>query len=139
LFVGPTLLIPGVPQTGTAALIIMGFGQALRGFFDPFMMIPALPEMLDSVLPLYPKHMENEINDAASGIFNMFLGIGLVTGPLFGEFIYTHYSFQRSTDYLAITSLVFGCTYFIFGGGFEAYRKSSLKNHPVPMEYENDE
>ena len=51
-------------------------GQALRGFFDPFGIIASLPEMIEAVVPLYPKNLEPEINDAAASLFNMFLGIG---------------------------------------------------------------
>ena len=71
LFVGPTLLFP-FPNT----VYILALGQILRGLFDPLILIPALPEMIDQALPLYPKQCEGKINDISSGLFNMFLGIG---------------------------------------------------------------
>lgn len=49
VFVGPSELL-GLPDT----LILMGVGQALVGVFTAFMMIPGLPEMVESTIPLYP-------------------------------------------------------------------------------------
>ena len=48
----------------------------MHGIVDPFILVPSLPEMIESVLPLYPADCEGQINDLSSGIFNMFLGIG---------------------------------------------------------------
>ena len=109
----------------------MMVGQALRGIFDPFCLIPSLPEMIDAVVPLYPKSMEPEINDAASGIFNMFLGIGQITGPLFGSFMVNQYDFVSCTDSVAIISLTFGVIYFLFGGGCQAFRRSKWSDVPT--------
>ena len=36
------------------SLVLMGIGQALVGIFTAFMMIPGLPEMVESTIPLYP-------------------------------------------------------------------------------------
>ena len=49
VFVGPSELL-GFPNT----LILMRVGQALVGVFTAFMMIPGLPEMVESTIPLYP-------------------------------------------------------------------------------------
>jgi hypothetical protein len=54
---------------------IMGVGQALHGLIDPFLLVPSLPEMIDSVIDKYP-HDEHLVNDLSSGVFNCFLGIG---------------------------------------------------------------
>jgi hypothetical protein len=42
LFVGPSKML-FFPDN----VWIMGLGQILRGFFDPFTCVPALPEMID--------------------------------------------------------------------------------------------
>jgi len=55
---------------------VLGFGQVLRGLIDPFILVPSLPEMIETVLPLYPESCESQINDISSGLFNMFLGLG---------------------------------------------------------------
>jgi hypothetical protein len=48
----------------------------MKGLIEPFILIPCLPEMLESVLVEYPIDCENQINDLISGMFNMFLGFG---------------------------------------------------------------
>ena len=70
LFVGPSQLF-AFPDS----LVLMGVGQALAGIFTAFMMIPGLPEMVESALPLYPGQ-ERKVNDLSSGLFNSFLGFG---------------------------------------------------------------
>ena len=50
IFVGPSEMF-GFPDS----LVLMGVGQALVGIFTAFMMIPGLPEMVESTIPLYPK------------------------------------------------------------------------------------
>jgi len=49
IFVGPSEIF-NLPNS----LLIMGIGQALIGIFTAFMMIPGLPEMVESTIPLYP-------------------------------------------------------------------------------------
>ena len=71
LCVGPSELF-GMPDS----IVIMIIGQALRGMIDPFTLVPCLPEMIECVLPFYPASAEMEINNIASGMFNMFLGLG---------------------------------------------------------------
>lgn len=70
LCVGPSHLF-GFPEE----LWIMIIGQITHGLFDPFILVPALPEMIECSLPLYPGQ-EAQVNDLASGLFNTFLGIG---------------------------------------------------------------
>ena len=41
----------------------------------PFVLVPALPEMIEVALKTYPNSV-GRINDVSSGIFNMFLGLG---------------------------------------------------------------
>lgn len=66
---------------------MMAFGQALRGLIDPFTLVPSLPEMIESVMIHYPPSAEFEINNLSSGIFNMFLGLGQVLGPMYGSIV----------------------------------------------------
>ena len=53
----------------------MLLGQALHGIIDPFLVIPCLPEMTESVIDMYPDQ-EMRVNDLSSALFNSFLGIG---------------------------------------------------------------
>ena len=67
---GPSQML-GLPDT----LLLMGVGQAMIGVFTAIMIVPGLPEMVESMLPLYPGQ-EREVNETSSGIFNAFLGLG---------------------------------------------------------------
>ena len=48
-FVGPSAFLP-IPDT----LLMMGVGQALLGVFTVPLLIPVLPEMVNSVINKYP-------------------------------------------------------------------------------------
>lgn len=88
LFVGPSKMF-SFPEN----VWVLALGQILRGLFDPFILVPALPEMIDVAMPLYPESCEGQINDISSGLFNMFLGIGQIIGPIFGAVMTEKYGF----------------------------------------------
>ena len=111
LFVGPTLMF-GFKDS----LLLMGIGQALVGVFIPYMLIPGLPEMVDSSIPLFPGQ-ENETNDLSSGIFNAFLGLGQVLSPPYGSYVTANYGFRTTCDLVAVICFVFAVLYFFIGGG----------------------
>jgi MFS family permease len=96
----------------------------VHGLVDPFILVPSLPEMIESVLPLYPDSAESQINDISSGMFNMFLGIGQVAGPLFGSIVSKKLGFRMTCDLVAVICLVFSICYYVFTDGAEAMRKS---------------
>lgn len=67
---------------------LMIAGQALLGFFNPILVIPSLPEMIESAVNEFDESQEIKINDLSSGIFNAFLGFGQIMGPLYGTWMY---------------------------------------------------
>ena len=77
LCVGPSKLLK-FPEW----ISIIIFSQVLHGMFDPFLLIPALPEMIDSAEQKFPLAKKNDINDVSAGLFNMFLGLGQICGPI---------------------------------------------------------
>ena len=89
------------------------------GIFTAIMIVPGLPEMVESMLPLYPGQ-EREVNETSSGIFNAFLGLGQVMAPAYGSTMMEHFGFRLTTDWVAIIALSFALIYFIFGSGIEA-------------------
>ena len=121
IFVGPSELF------GFAnSLVLMGIGQALVGIFTATMMIPGLPEMVESTLPKFPGQ-ERRVNDLSSGLFNAFLGIGQVIAPLYGSTMTASVGFRLTADYVALICFAFGLIYFLFGDGVEAFG-TSFKN-----------
>lgn len=103
---------------------MLAVGQILRGLIDPFILVPSLPEMIETVIPLYPESCESQINDISSGLFNMFLGLGQIIGPLFGAQVTEKYGFKTCCDSVAIICLSFSIFYYIFGNGNQAFRSS---------------
>jgi len=85
------------------------------------MMIPGLPEMVESTLPLYPGQ-ERRVNDLAAGIFNSMLGCGQVMAPTFGSFSFAAYGFRTTTDIVTLISFVFALLYFVIANVPEAFK-----------------
>ena len=94
------------------SLILIMLSQALHGAIDPHLMVPALPEMIESVQSKYPEHLQNKLNDICSGLFNMFLGIGLILGPIYSSVATKHYGFKECGDSIAFVSFGFGLIYY---------------------------
>ena len=117
----------------------MILGQAFHGLLDPFILIPTLPEMIESVLPHYPESAEHQINDLSSGIFNMFLGIGQVIGPLYGSYVTGLHGFRYCSDLVSIICLAFAVMYYIFGEGAKAFQESYWINETIEDEIEQDD
>ena len=119
LFVGPSLIL-----NFSNSLVIMGIGQSLVGIFTATMMIPGLPEMVESTLPLFPGQ-EQVVNDLSSGVFNAFLGLGQVFAPMYGSTVKDLLGFRLTCDIVALICFVFGLFYFLIGGGIEAFRNTA--------------
>ena len=56
----------------------MGFGCGM-------IIIPTMPDMIESVEPKYPNIDETELHNNISGLFIAFQGIGETTGPILGS------------------------------------------------------
>ena len=121
MFVGPSQLF-AFPDS----LVLMGVGQALAGIFTAFMMIPGLPEMVESALPLYPGQ-ERKVNDLSSGLFNSFLGFGQVIAPAYGSFMVEAVGFRVTSDVVGLLCVFFALLYFVSAGGASAFRETCRK------------
>lgn len=119
LFTGPSQIF-SIPNT----LTMMAVGQAMHGIFDPYMLVPSLPEMIDAGLKRFPEQ-EALVNDLSSGIFNCFLGLGQISGPLFGSFMEQKYGFRLTCDWVAFISLGIALLYFCFGKGWVAIQETA--------------
>lgn len=76
------------------------------------------------------------VNDLSSALFNSFLGIGQIAGPIFGSSMVHLTSFRTCCDWVAIISLVFSLLYYMCADGFGAFRSSSCK--PIGITVEDD-
>ena len=93
--------------------------------------------MIESVVPHFPEDAEAEINNISSGMFNMFLGIGQIMGPMYGAIVATKYDFRFCSDSVAMISLIFSIIYYIFGNGKEAFKLSRWEELPTFSEVDH--
>jgi hypothetical protein len=77
LFTGPSQLL-ALPLS----LKLMMFGQLILGTCGGLMIVPSLPEMIDSLREKYPGQ-EEEVGLQASGVFNSILATGQILGPIY--------------------------------------------------------
>jgi hypothetical protein len=83
--------------------------------------------MIECSLPLYPGQ-EAQVNDLASGLFNTFLGIGQVLGPLYGSFMTRTYGFKYCCDSVALICLVYSILYYTICDGYNSFGDSRWRN-----------
>jgi hypothetical protein len=126
-FVGPSDML-GMPDI----LSVMGLGQAIAGITTAFLLIPGLPEMIESSIPAFPGQ-ENKVNDLSAGIFNSFLGFGQVLAPAYGSLMVEQVGFRITCDVVSILCIAFSLSYFIMGDGYEAF-STTVKNFKASRE-----
>ena len=84
--------------------------------------------MIQSVINEYPPSYENEINNSASGMFNMFLGLGQILGPMYGATMSARYGFRVACDFVAIFCLFYAIMYYLLADGKSAFKGSKWKH-----------
>ena len=116
--------------------MIMAVGQFLIGVVNPFLLVPSLPEMIESALIRFPDQ-ESQVNDLSSGIFNSFLGLGQISGPIYGSLVTSSVGFRLCTDYVAFACLAFAFVYFVFGQGLDAFTKKRIIDREEDLSLES--
>jgi hypothetical protein len=101
----------------------MSVGQIGHGIFDPFLLIPSLPEMIDVGNSMFPDD-EELVNDLSSGIFNVCIAFGQLAGPMYGSIMTEIFNYRLTCDYAAFLLDLFGCIYFLFGQGWNSFKNS---------------
>ena len=132
LFGSFSMLFVGPSHSFTNSLALMAAGQLLIGGFGLFLMVPVIPEMINSASTFYPDQII-EITDISAGVFNSGLGIGQVIGPIFGSYMTKMFDFRNWCDMIGVILLTYSVIYFIFGDGFSLLKamwkeKISKKN-----------
>jgi len=110
IFVGPAEIFSN-------SLVLMGVGQTLVGISTAFMMIPGLPEMVESTIPLFP-NQEHQVNNLSAGLYNAFLGLGMGLAPVYGASMTEVVGFRMTADVVAIICFVFAASYFLISRWF---------------------
>ena len=89
-------------------------GQGILGLFIPIGLILGLPTMVETANKYYPSQ-QSKVNNMSSGIFNTFLGLGEVIGPLFGATMCEKVSFRKTSDIIALICVAYALIFFLFG------------------------
>ncbi len=122
---GPSQIF-GLPQN---SVILIATGQALFGIFEPLITIFVLGEMIDFVEQKYPHLNEKRkahFTDFSSGIITCFMGIGQISGPIYGSEFTKIFGYRLTVDIVAIIALTLGLLYFILADGCAAFKKSNF-------------
>lgn len=142
LILGSVSMIIGLLLTGPSQLlnlpespVCMIIGVVLVGFSCPQLQVYALPEMITHASVMYP-NQEEEVSAYCASIFNTFLGVGQIAGPLFGSNLSTFIGFPLTEDIAAIIMTVYVVIYFFFVKGYVGFmhlsrrrrRKYSMKS-----------
>eukprot|EP00344_Euplotes_crassus_P004222 CAMPEP_0196996980 /NCGR_PEP_ID=MMETSP1380-20130617/2738_1 /TAXON_ID=5936 /ORGANISM="Euplotes crassus, Strain CT5" /LENGTH=358 /DNA_ID=CAMNT_0042413105 /DNA_START=379 /DNA_END=1455 /DNA_ORIENTATION=+ len=109
LLVGPSHYLPN-------ELYLMGLGQLCIGGFGLFLMVPVIPEMINSGSKYYPGKII-EVTDISAGVFNSGLGIGQVVGPIFGSYVTQATDFRTCSDIVGYILFTYSILYFLLGDG----------------------
>ena len=102
-------------------------GQMLMGLCDAQLCVLPLPELmkqakLEFLIKDITINEEAEINQYCATLFNQFIGVGQVLGPIFGALTFSKIGFSSTQDTVAMINLCYYSLYLIFGGGIEAFR-----------------
>ena len=81
--------------------------------------------MIDSAVLRFPDQ-ETQINDLSAGIFNSILGLGQISGPIYGSLVTSYIGFRLCSESVAFVCLVFAFVYFTFGKGLDAFSKKRV-------------
>jgi len=134
IFLGYGFTSCGMFLVGTSKLI--GFynspafiilGLAIMGLGCGMIIIPVLPDMIDSVEEKHKNLDSAELNNNISGMFIACQGIGETLGPVFGSTSENIYGFRVTQDIIAIALLGFMILYFFICGRFELFTPSAIK------------
>ena len=98
LFLAYILTIAGVAVWGCTTYTGLGpsltmhlIGSLVYGVGLGFMLVPVLPEMRDTAVRMFPNVDEGVMMNKISSVFTICCGIGNVSGPMFGTFMYNLY------------------------------------------------
>ena len=100
------------------------FGLSILGLSCAIIVIPVLPEMLESVTSdkkIAATYDKSVIENVNSGVYVFFEAVGEAIGPSFSAFLTDNWGFHKShTIYCAII-VIFILNYFLVCGNFKMF------------------
>ena len=110
---GTLLLSAGFYIVSTLSRVYFLLGIGTLGFSAPFLILPLFPMMMSSI-------DKNEVNsvaikNAVSGLYNAWLGIGAILGPIISANLYYYFDFEVTVLFLGTSSLMLAVVLVMFG------------------------
>jgi len=96
-------------------------GLALNGISISFIFVPLLPEILYVVGTAEGLSQDNDLNDKASGIYNVAYASGTIIAPNIGGILASAYGFRTMCDILALLSLTFSFIFLFANVGLKTF------------------
>ncbi len=125
--VGPSLVF-SLPAN---AEIILA-GVALKGLLDPFLFIPAFPEMINYFRDLHPNtYFIGPVGDVMGSLGNVTIDISVLAATFFGHYAYTDLGYRKATDLFLFLQLPLIVLYFFFGGVIPEFKRKCSRKPPV--------
>lgn len=130
---GPSNLF-GLPDK----IYIVMIGMCVIGMNMAFAFIPPIPEILDIVTVHYKviegvdPELDGLINDSVATLFNLFLSVSGLIGPIIGGGLYDLVGYKRTMDINMFLYFAFFLIYFFGNSGFTLF--SDFKQMRVEME-----
>jgi MFS family permease len=115
LMICNTSLLPGFEKS--TAVMLCGIG--VLGIAAGLIMIPALPEMMDTIEfdeEFCNTYDQKDIETVISSVFVTFHSIGEAVGPITNSIMITSFGFVRAHEYLAFYIFCFIVMYFMLCG-----------------------
>lgn len=100
----------------------MQLGLMAIGISAALIMIPALPEMMDTIeqdIDFCAAYERKDIETVVSSVFVTFHSIGEAVGPMLNSILLSTYGFRRAHELLACYILGFALLYFLICGNFK--------------------
>jgi MFS family permease len=135
LMMGPSWLLDFPHTLKDHAEWLVFTGLALNGVSISFIFVPLLPEILYVVSTEEGLDNSNELNDKASGIYNVAYASGTILAPNIGGILSDAYGFRVMCDCLAIFSLTFSIIFLFANVGIRTF--CDIKPDPRLEEHEH--
>ena len=105
-------------------------GLFLDGFFAAFVFVCVIPGVIEEINESRKnqngeENDDDQINDKASGLYNVAYALGGAISPVMGGGLYDAIGFQSTADVMALVAIVFTLLFFV-GGVVPLWLKKSV-------------
>ena len=108
-------------------------GMFISGFIISINFIQVLPEVMSETQIEYKiidganPELDGILSDTQSAIYDLFIKLGALLGPIVGAALYNEFGYRRTMDVWMISLLVISLIYIIFNCGCSLFKKNKNK------------